>query len=69
MKHIIIWMDNCGPQNKNWTLYTALTAAVNSKDHPYLESITLKYFEVGHTFMSADSFHHQVITIPYMFLV
>ena len=25
-----------------------------------LESITLKYFEPGHTFMSADSFHHQV---------
>ena len=25
-----------------------------------LESITLKYFEKGHTFMSADSFHHQV---------
>ena len=22
--------------------------------------ITLKYFEPGHTFMSADSFHHQV---------
>ena len=23
------------------------------------ESITIKYFEKGHTFMSADSFHHQ----------
>ena len=25
----------------------------------YPESITIKYFEKGHTFMSADSFHHQ----------
>ena len=24
------------------------------------KTITLKYFEPGHTFMSADSFHHQV---------
>ena len=24
-----------------------------------LESITIKYFEKGHTFMRADSFHHQ----------
>lgn len=25
-----------------------------------LESLTVKYFEPGHTFMSADSFHHNV---------
>lgn len=24
------------------------------------ETITIKYFEAGHTFMSADSFHHLV---------
>ena len=24
-----------------------------------METITLKYFEKGHTFMAADSFHHQ----------
>ena len=29
-------------------------------NHPSLLTITLKYFEKGHTFMSADSFHHQV---------
>ena len=52
-------MDNCGPQNKNWSLYTALVAFVNSKQWSF-QSITLKYFEAGHTFMSADSFHHQV---------
>ena len=25
-----------------------------------IESIAIKYFEPGHTFMSADSFHHLV---------
>ena len=54
----VIWLDNCAGQNKNWTLYTALTNLVNSRDGP--KSITLKYFVVGHTFMSADSFHHKV---------
>ena len=24
------------------------------------ESVTIKYFEKGHTFMNADSFHHQI---------
>ena len=51
-------MDNCAGQNKNWTLYTALTNYINLGDSP--KSITLKYFVVGHTFMSADSFHHRV---------
>lgn len=25
-----------------------------------VELLTIKYFQAGHTFMSADSFHHQV---------
>ena len=55
----VIWLDNCcAGQNKNWTLYTALTDLVNSSDRP--KSIMLKYFVVGHTFMSADSFQHKV---------
>ena len=32
---------------------------MNSESN-HLEKITLKYFEVGHSFMSADSFHHRV---------
>ena len=54
----IIWLDNCAGQNKNWTLYTALTNLVNSNEGPI--SVTLKYFTVGHTFMSADTFHKRV---------
>ena len=51
----MLWADNCGAQNKNWALYTALCAAVNRVDGP--RSICVKYLESGHTFMSADSFH------------
>ena len=57
-ENFVLWFDNCAGRNKNWTLYTALTNYVNLNDAP--KSITLKYFAVGHTFMSADSFHHRI---------
>nr|CAH7755022.1 unnamed protein product [Callosobruchus chinensis] len=57
--NIILWLDNCSSQNKNWTLFSFLVYIINS-DYVGTETITLKYFEPGHTFMSADSFHHQV---------
>ena len=53
------WMDNCTSQNKNWTIYTAMVDEVNRPGGP--EEIVFKYFEKGHTFMSADSFHHLVV--------
>lgn len=58
-KKITIWLDNCSSQNKNWGLFSFLIHVVNS---PLIqcEEINLKYFEPGHTFNSADSFHHQV---------
>ena len=59
VRHVVLWMDNCGPQNKNWTLLSTLVAIVNDSSN-HVESITLKYFEAGHTFMSADSFYLQV---------
>ncbi|XP_063357626.1 uncharacterized protein LOC134660802 [Cydia amplana] len=58
-KHVNIWLDNCSAQNKNWLLYSMLVHMVNS-DYIGTESITLYYFEPGHTFMSCDQFHHQV---------
>ena len=57
-KKFIFYMDNCGGQNKNWVLYTALAAEVNREGGP--DEVDLRYLEKGHTFMSADSFHHQV---------
>ena len=55
---LFFWTDNCLAQNKCWTLYTALCSLINSPDLQ-LDTITVKYLEPGHTFMSADSFHHR----------
>lgn len=59
VKNISIWMDNCVAQNKNWCLLTFLIYVINSKEIETTE-INLFYFEPGHSFMSADSFHHKV---------
>lgn len=58
-KNIVLWLDNCSAQNKNWALFCFMVQIVNSTEIS-ADSITLKYLEPGHTFMSADSFHHQV---------
>jgi len=57
-KSVTLWLDNCAGQNKNWTLFSYLVYIVNS-DEISADEIRLKFFEPGHTFMSADSFHHQ----------
>ena len=54
-KNPIFWTDNCSAQNKNWTFFTALAQTVNSDWGP--DSISLKYLETGHRFMSADNIH------------
>ena len=36
------------------------TVLVNCKDTPHLKSITINYFERGHTFMPGDTYHHLV---------
>lgn len=59
VKSITIWLDNCSSQNKNWSLICFFIYIVNSSEVA-LENLVVKYFEPGHTFMAADSFHHQV---------
>lgn len=59
VKRITIWLDNCSSQNKNWGLFCFFIHLVNCEDVS-AECIDLKYFEPGHTYMSADAFHHQV---------
>ncbi|XP_072162574.1 uncharacterized protein [Bemisia tabaci] len=56
---IIVWLDNCAGQNKNWALLSFLVFIINSTQISATE-IHFIYFEPGHSFMSADSFHHQV---------
>ena len=58
-KNITIWCDNCAGQNKNWTLYSSIIQSLSTSE-VLVETITLKYFEKGHTFIAADSFQHQV---------
>lgn len=57
---ITLWLDNCSAQNKNWRFFTFLVYIVNNCMEISATEIYIKYFEPGHTFMSADSFHHQV---------
>lgn len=56
---IVLWLDNCSGQNKNWNLFMYLILLINSEDMQ-VQEVVLKYFESGHTFMAADSFHASV---------
>ena len=60
VENFIFWVDNCSAQNKCWYLYNFLCHAVNGSVNETVQSVTLKYFERGHSFMSADSYHHLV---------
>ncbi|CAG9795762.1 unnamed protein product [Diatraea saccharalis] len=57
-QHFHIWADNCTAQNKNWTLFTALTTIVNTESA--IETVTLSYLTKGHTHMTADSVHGNI---------
>lgn len=52
VKNIVLWVDNCSAQNKNWAFLTFLVYIINSSDVS-LQTLNIKYFEPGHTFMSA----------------
>ena len=54
-----LWADNCSAQNKNWTFFTTLVEMVNDET-VLCEKVTINYFEPGHTWMAADSFHRSV---------
>jgi len=52
---LVIWLDNCTSQNKNWTLFAWLLHWVNKLKN--IRKIILKFLEIGHSHMSADSTH------------
>lgn len=56
-----MYTDNCNAQNKNRLLFCALIRTVNDM-RIRANSITLKYLESGHTFMSCDSIHASIQT-------
>ena len=53
------WLDNCTGQNKIWILSGALANEMMNKESG-INTVNLKFFTKGHTFMSADSFHAKV---------
>ena len=55
-EQIVIWADNCVGQLKNRTMFSAMVYEVNNY-YSNVSKVSIKYFEKGHTFMSAD---HQV---------
>lgn len=59
MQRIVFWLDNCAAQNKNWKLFLHLILLINS-NAVQVKELVLKFFESGHTFMAADSFHAAV---------
>ena len=59
INNFVFWADNFSGQNKNWFLYTVLVNEVN-RTNGTTNELTIKYFEPGHTFMSADDFHNVI---------
>lgn len=55
-KHVYFFLDNCNSQNKNKVLISALVRLINDK-MTEIDTVTLEYFESGHTFMAADTVH------------
>jgi len=55
----VLWLDNCSSQNNNWALLSFLVFIIHSSEIT-TKVIDLFFSEPGHTFMSADNFHHQV---------
>ena len=56
---IVLWMDNCTAQNKNWCLFSTMLTMVNS-DVISTNEIIFKYLVLGHTFMAADGLHGRI---------
>src|SRR5258705_4286135 len=56
---VILWLDNCSAQNKNYVIFSALMAAVNSARISTSE-IILRYLVSGHTSMSPDGIHGKI---------
>ena len=58
IKHVTLYSDNCGGQNKNRYFSTALMFALQESRH--FETIEHKFLESGHTDMEVDSVHAAV---------
>ncbi|XP_030747603.1 uncharacterized protein LOC115876055 isoform X2 [Sitophilus oryzae] len=55
VKHVVLYADTCGGQNRNINVFAALIYAVNTLGT--LNIIDLKFMENGHSYLEADSIH------------
>lgn len=58
VKHLTIFSDTCGGQNRNQFIAALLLWAVNSI--PHIDIIEQKFLESGHTHMEVDSMHASI---------
>lgn len=58
VKHLTIFSDTCGGQNRNVQISAFLLYTV--KNHPTLEVIEQKFMESGHSYMEVDSMHSAI---------
>lgn len=58
VKHLTIFSDTCGGQNRNQFIAALLLWAVNAIDH--IDIIEKKFLESGHTQMEVDSMHASI---------
>lgn len=54
IKHLTLWCDSCGGQNRNIKLILMLKSILHGT-HTNLESITIKYLCSGHSFLPNDT--------------
>lgn len=59
VENIILWLDNCTGQNKNWLLFSTILSYVNDPLNS-CNSIVLNYLLTGHTYMAADGLHGKI---------
>lgn len=53
IKHLILWCDSCGGQNRNIKMILILKACLEA--HPSLDTIYVKYLVSGHSFLPNDA--------------
>lgn len=53
IKHLVLWSDSCGGQNRNIKMVLILKSCLES--HPTLITIHMKYLVSGHSFLANDT--------------
>ena len=60
IKHVVMYCDTCGGQNRNQNIVAAMLHTMNDDEYSNIEIIDLKYFESGHSQMECDSMHSRI---------